>query len=113
MHFRLWTALRDSKRFYKHTNATPIHGTGQGSCPSIWLLISSILMDCLAELGDGMTMQDVTEEISTGWNTTKQYKTIAQKITTSYDIMARFIRIIQGKIGTPEMFLPHIMLEIR
>jgi hypothetical protein len=40
---------------------TPVHGTGQGSCasPAIWLLISSILMDCLSELGNGLTMQDV------------------------------------------------------
>jgi ribonuclease HI len=61
MKFRLRTALGDSKRTYQHTSVTPIHGTGQGSCasPAIWLLISSILMDCLSELGGGMTMLDV------------------------------------------------------
>jgi hypothetical protein len=29
--------------------------------PAIWLLISSILMDCLSELGNGLTMQDVMD----------------------------------------------------
>jgi hypothetical protein len=61
MKFRLRTALGDSARTYQHSPETPIHGTGQGSCasPAIWLLISSILMDCLSELGGGMTMLDV------------------------------------------------------
>jgi hypothetical protein len=62
MKYRLRTALGDSKIYYEHTNETPIHGTGQGSCasPGIWLLISSILMDCLSELvSGGMTMNDV------------------------------------------------------
>jgi hypothetical protein len=63
MNFRLRTALGDSTRTYQHSSATPIHGTGQGSCasPAIWLIISSILMDCLSELGGGMTMLDVHE----------------------------------------------------
>jgi hypothetical protein len=47
----------------KENGAKPIHGTGQGSCasPAIWLLISSILVDCLSELGRGMTMIDVNK----------------------------------------------------
>jgi hypothetical protein len=47
MQFRLRTALGDSTKFYNHSKETPVHGTGQGSCasPSIWLLISSILME--------------------------------------------------------------------
>jgi hypothetical protein len=61
--YRLRTALGESKTAYQHSATTPIHGTstGQGSCasPAIWLLISSILMDCLASLGGGMTMNDV------------------------------------------------------
>jgi hypothetical protein len=61
MKYRLRTALGDSKTIYQHSHNTPIHGTGQGSCasPALWLLISSILMDCLSELGGGMTMHDV------------------------------------------------------
>lgn len=61
MCFRIRTALGDSQAFYKHSHETPIHGTGQGSCasPAIWLLVSSLLMDCLGQLGNGMTMTDV------------------------------------------------------
>jgi hypothetical protein len=61
MKFRLSTALGESKDIYQHSATTPIHGTGQGSCasPAIWLLISSILIDCLSTLGGGMTMTDV------------------------------------------------------
>jgi hypothetical protein len=61
MNFWLKTALGDYTRTYQHSLATPIHRTGQGSCssPAMWLMISSILMDCLSELGGGMTMLDV------------------------------------------------------
>jgi hypothetical protein len=64
--FRLRTALGESSRTYQHSNNTPIHGTGQGSCasPAIWLLIISILMDCLSEIGGGMIMQDVNVKTS-------------------------------------------------
>jgi hypothetical protein len=61
MRFKLQTAIGNSKRAYTHTPTTPVHGTGQGSCasPAIWLLISSILVDCLAQIAGGMTIQDV------------------------------------------------------
>jgi hypothetical protein len=61
MCFRIRTALGDSKQPYKHSTLTPIHGTGQGSCasPEIWLLVRSLLMDCLSQIGSGMTIQDV------------------------------------------------------
>jgi hypothetical protein len=66
MKYRLWTALGESITTYQYSITTPIHGTGQGSCasPAIWLLISSILMDCLAALGGGMTIHDVDSDIS-------------------------------------------------
>lgn len=66
MEFRLRTALGDSKRCYSHSNEYPVHGSGQGSCASscIWLLISSILMDCLAAKANGMQAFDVTSSIS-------------------------------------------------
>jgi hypothetical protein len=61
MKYILCTALGESTTTYQHTKNTHIHGTGQGSCasPAIWLLTSSILMDCLSEIGGGMTMRDV------------------------------------------------------
>lgn len=64
MQFRLRTAIGDSTESYSHSDTTPIqHGTGQGSCasPSIWLLISSIRMDCLSELAGGMKMENVID----------------------------------------------------
>lgn len=62
MQYRLRTALGDSKRVYQHSTDTPVHGTGQGSCasPCLWLIISSILMDCLEKGASGMTMTDIT-----------------------------------------------------
>jgi hypothetical protein len=49
MKFRLRTALGESTQTDQYITETPIHGTGQGSCasPAIWLLVSSILIDCL------------------------------------------------------------------
>jgi hypothetical protein len=60
------TAFGEATHTYQHSPTTPIHGTGQGSCgsPAIWLLISSILMDCLSSLGGGMTMINVTKNNS-------------------------------------------------
>jgi hypothetical protein len=45
MQYRLRTALGDSKEYYEHTEETPVHGTGQGSCasPAIWLMIEDLL----------------------------------------------------------------------
>jgi hypothetical protein len=59
--FKLRTALGDLKRTYQHTEQTPIHGTGQGSCasPAIWLMISSVLMNILQKNYIGMTMKDI------------------------------------------------------
>jgi hypothetical protein len=65
MQFRLRAALGDSKKYYSHSEDTPVHVTGQGSCasPLIWLRISSILMDCLKELAGGMWMTNPNDMI--------------------------------------------------
>jgi hypothetical protein len=61
MCFRIRTALGDSKNFYKHTTCIPIHSTGEDKCasPAIWLLVRSLLMDCLKQLGYGMKLNEV------------------------------------------------------
>jgi hypothetical protein len=61
MCFRICTAIGDFKRSYTYSEETPVHGTGQGSfaSPAIWLLSSSIIMDCLAQIAGGMTLKDV------------------------------------------------------
>jgi hypothetical protein len=70
MQFRLRTALGDSKKSYQHSASTPVHGSGQGSCasPCLWLLISSILMECLEIEGNGLKIQDVnTHTVMKQW----------------------------------------------
>jgi hypothetical protein len=61
MLFRIRTAIGDSKHHYSRSTDTPIHGTGQGSCasPAIWLLVCSLLTDCLYLLGNSLTIKDV------------------------------------------------------
>lgn len=56
-------ALGISKSFYQRSNESPVHGSGQGSCasPALWLLISSILMDCLTSAAIGLSIQDVNK----------------------------------------------------
>jgi hypothetical protein len=63
--FKIRTALGDSVTTYTNTDATPIHGTGQGSCATaaIWLLISSFLMDLLEKISNGMEMEDILDHI--------------------------------------------------
>ena len=62
--YHLKTALGISKKFYSHSNTTPVHGSGQGSCasPNIWLLISSILMQCLDLTVPGMLMHGIQKD---------------------------------------------------
>jgi Reverse transcriptase (RNA-dependent DNA polymerase) len=59
--YHIRTAIGDSDNYYTHSNMTPIHGTGQGSCasPAIWLLISSFIMDLLQQRATGMCMEDI------------------------------------------------------
>jgi hypothetical protein len=91
MKFRLRTAIGESKRYYQHSATTPVHGTGQGSCasPALWLIISSILMDCLAQLGQGMTMQEILGD-----------RTLQQWIDGFVDDTSLFTNLL-GLIGDP------------
>ena len=61
MEFKLKTALGVSTQQYKHSPTTPVHGSGQGSCasPTLWLLISSILMRCLENGAPGMELYPI------------------------------------------------------
>jgi hypothetical protein len=64
--FKLRTALGKSKATYCHSEDTPIHGTGRGSCasPAIWLMLSSFLMKILKSQGNVMYMHDVENMIN-------------------------------------------------
>jgi hypothetical protein len=85
MCFRIRTAIGDSKQFYQHSETAPIHGTGQGSCasPAIWLLVSSLLMDCLSHIGSGMTIKDMMGE-----------RTLRQLVDGFVDDMSLFANLL-------------------
>ncbi len=48
MRYHISTAIGISEESYKHSNESPVYGTGQGSCasPSVWLQICYVLFDC-------------------------------------------------------------------
>eukprot|EP00957_Ditylum_brightwellii_P193115 14703668-Ditylum_brightwellii.AAC.1 len=62
---KLKTALGVSDDYYQHCEMFPIYGTGQGSTnsPTIWLIISSTLIDIHEELSNGATFSDRLKEI--------------------------------------------------
>jgi hypothetical protein len=66
-HIKTKTGISDES--YGTTEDLTMHGPGQGGrgSPSIWVTISSIIMECLRERSTGMTVSDpkaeVTEEI--------------------------------------------------
>lgn len=65
MQYRIRTTTSgDSQQSYQHTEHTPIHGSGQGSCasPALWLLISSILLKVFDRTSHGMVQFDVTRD---------------------------------------------------
>jgi hypothetical protein len=53
--YKLKTSLGISDDFYKHCQAFPIYGTGQGSgnLPAIWCIVSSVLFSCHQDKAHG------------------------------------------------------------
>ena len=49
-----------STQSYTNTIQKPLHGPGQGSraAPGLWVIISSLLMDCMDDNAPGLTMSD-------------------------------------------------------
>ena len=64
LNYHIQTAYGLSQQYYKHTPNTPIHGPGQGnhSSPSLWVLISSLLMSCMEEKASGLELCDPTQQ---------------------------------------------------
>ena len=58
--YHIQTAYGVSEQWYKHTSIKPLHGPGQGnrSSPSLWVIISSLLMDCMDDNAPGLTVTD-------------------------------------------------------
>jgi hypothetical protein len=62
--YHLKTKYGTSTSYYSHSNATPIHGNGQGAgdSPSQWCQQSAILFDLYAEMNKGAKMTMSTGE---------------------------------------------------
>jgi hypothetical protein len=111
MLFQIRTAIGDSKKNYSHSTNTPIHGTGQGSCalPAIWLLVSSLLMDCLYILGNSMTIQDVfgkqkLRQLIDGFvDDTSLFTNLLNTIVESNDIKELTLRLQYNMIAWKEL----------
>jgi hypothetical protein len=105
MLFRIRTAIRDSKNYYSHSTQTPIHGTGQGSCasPAIWLLVNSLLIDCLFKLGYGMA-RTLRQLIDGFVNDTSLFTNVIGSIIESNDIEQFTSRLCYDMIAWKELF---------
>jgi hypothetical protein len=71
VHFALRMLLVISDEFYKTTETRNVHGPGQGGrgSPSIWVIISSLLMKCLRERSNGLQLVDTDgQEIRKMWS---------------------------------------------
>ena len=82
-----------STEFYTSTTAQPLHGPGQGSraAPSLWVLVSSIIMNCMSLKSGGVTSSDpqkqkTTHYIMTGFvdDTTHWINQFDKAITGEY-----------------------------
>ena len=53
-----------SEEYYTNTDQTPIHGPGQGSraAPSIWVLVSNIIMESMKIKSSGILFSDPTQQ---------------------------------------------------
>jgi hypothetical protein len=60
MRHKIKTKIGVSKKYYQHTEAAPIYGTGQGSTgsPCFWALISIILFNIMAEIAHSIYFTD-------------------------------------------------------
>ena len=63
-----------SENYYSHSERHPLHGPGQGSraAPSLWIYISSILMQCMEQYSNGIHFTDphnitLVQHIMTGF----------------------------------------------
>ena len=66
--YHLKTSLGISEQWYRHCDAQPIHGTGQGSgnSPAIWCFVCSMLFDALESTAHGarFTSYDNTQTLA-------------------------------------------------
>jgi predicted RNase H-like HicB family nuclease len=92
MKYYIKTASGISEEFYSTTENHVMHGPGQGGrgSPSVWLLISSLLMKCMEEKASGAVMV----------NPINPQESINQRITGFVDDITHWYSTNHGK--TPE-----------
>jgi hypothetical protein len=88
MEFRLRAAMGTCTKSYTNTVENPVHGMGQGSSSlsAHWLLISLLIMDCLAGMGTSMQLLDPGNE-----------ETLKQWIDGFVDNTLLFVNLQQDK----------------
>jgi hypothetical protein len=71
MKYHVKTALGISEESYSTTTTRNVHGPGQGGrgSPSVWVLISCLIMECLREKSNGLQLSDTGgDEIRKMWS---------------------------------------------
>jgi len=87
-----------SETYYHHTPEKPLHGPGQGSraAPSLWVIVSSLLMQCMQDKSQGISFQDPMHQ-----NTVKHIMTGFVDDTTHW--INDFPRALRGRYEYPAM----------
>ena len=96
-HIQLPTLI--SQQSYNHSDDHPLHGPGQGSraAPSLWVYISSVVMNCMSRKSNGITFKSPDNKhqfnhIMTGF------------VDDTNHWINNFDRAIQGNYSTQEMY---------
>ena len=108
MEFHLKTALGVSENYYKHTSTTPVHGSGQGSCasPTLWLLISTILMRCLDQGNPGILRSSIdgfVDDTSLFTNIPFQYSNMNEAVRNLQVATQTWSKLLEASGGKLEL----------
>ena len=89
-----------STESYCHTTDNPLHGPGQGSraAPSLWVIISSIIMHCMEQKSNGLSFTSPKRSINF-----KHIMTGFVDDTTHW--LNNFTLAIQGQYSQYEMYM--------
>jgi hypothetical protein len=121
------THYGESKEFFTTTASNPIHGPGQGGkCSSaIWMIISTLLMECMENKSDGAIFSDphnqqVVQQRMTGFvdDTTHWINNDIRQVTTGDNIITKMSNAAQyweqllhasgGKLELTKCFFYHM-----
>ena len=112
--------------WYRHLDALPIYGMGQGSCalPVVWTLISVVLINTLCELHKGMTFTTPDGKINTkrpikglindttiGTNTARNNSSCLSKVQELTKSWEHFLFLSGGMLTRDKYFYYHIDWE--